>query len=118
MVLSSSDQKYILVVNPDIECMANGLNVAAESQTLKNKLATYSATDIVEILSDLELVCCLIQDSSEVLADSYLENNHFWEVEQSTEVKGTGILIGGSIWKVDNEREYLILNQFAQFALE
>lgn len=104
MVLSSSDQKYILVVNPDIECMANGLNVAAESQTLKNKLATYSAADIVEILSDLELVCCLIQDSSEVLADSYLENNHFWEVDQSTEVKGTGILIGGSIWKVDNER--------------
>ena len=104
LVLGSSDSKYVLVVNPDIEGIAREFNVRAEMSILKSRLSGWSAVDILEKLSGMGSICCLIQDSNDVLSDPYLEKNKFWEKDYSKEVESTGILIGGSLWKVDNAR--------------
>ena len=104
LVLGSSDSKYVLVVNPDIEGIAREFNVRAEMSILKSRLSGWSAVDILEKLSGMGSICCLIQDSNDVLSDPYLEKNKFWEKDYSKEVESTDILIGGSLWKVDNAR--------------
>ena len=45
-----------------------------------------------------------IQNCAEILNDPHLTGAGFWEADQSPEVAPTGILIGGSIWRVDGER--------------
>ena len=88
----------------DSDGIASEFKVPAKMSMLKSRLSSWSAIDILQKLSNIGSICCLIQDSRDVLSDPYLEKNNFWERDHSKEVESTGILIGGSLWKVDNAR--------------
>lgn len=95
----------LLLKGEQRRAFAAALDASGESdEALRDALGDLSVAEVESKAQAAGLRAAPIRNCAEILNDPHLTNAGFWERDQSPEVAPTGILIGGSIWRVDGER--------------
>ena len=71
---------------------------------LRGAAERLDAARVLERAAEAGLLATAVHDSADCLRDPVLNDRGFWILDESPELAGSGVRIGGAIWHVDGRR--------------